>query len=307
LTHSIATTTTLGTKESSFRTISPGQIYDFSNDDLYQIGLRRKKMFNANDFTLKLEMTTTSDAVSPEFSMEAASVNIWENYIDNAEINSEDFTIIAPGRGYNNANSIIITSSSGTGANANVTVDGNGNVIAIYVTSPGSGYLDDFTISYPDTGNSTTVTSNAVIELNSEYDSSGGPCLARYITKPVKLADGYDAGDLRVFLGANKPGSSEVSVFYKVLSDSDATPFKDRPYEKMVCINPTVTSSPDNETFRDYEYRPSATTNAITYAGTNGVTYNSFKTFAIKIVLTSSDPAIVPSVKDLRIIATPAE
>ena len=31
------------------------------------------------------------------------------------------------------------------------------------------------------------------------------------------------------------------------------------------------------------------------------------KTFAIKIVLTSSDPAIVPSVKDLRIIATPAE
>jgi hypothetical protein len=91
------------------------------------------------------------------------------------------------------------------------------------------------------------------------------------------------------------------------LSDSDATPFKDRPYEKMVCINPTITASPDNETFRDYEYRPSASINAVTYTGTNGVTYNSFKTFAIKIVLTSSDPAIVPSVKDLRIIATPAE
>ena len=302
LTHSITTTTISGTKESSFRTLSSGQTYNFSNDDLYQVGYRRKKMFNANDFTLKLEMTTTSDAVSPIFSMEAASVNIWENYIDNAEINSEDFTIINPGRGYSNANVITITSSSGTGANANVTVDANGNVIAVYVTSPGSGYLDDFEISYY-----THPTTPATIVLNSEYDSSGGPCQARYITKPVKLADGYDAGDLRVFLGANKPGSSEVSVFYKVLSDSDATPFKDRPYEKMVCINPTVTSSPDNETFRDYEFRPSATTNAITYAGTNGVTYNSFKTFAIKVVLTSSDPAIVPSVKDLRIIATPAE
>jgi hypothetical protein len=307
LTHSIATTTISGTKESSFRTLSSGQTYSFSDDDLYQVGYRRKKMFNANDFTLKLEMTTTSDAVSPIFSMEAASVNIWENYIDNAEINSEDFTITATGRGYSNANVITITSTSGTGANANVRVDGNGNVIGIYVTSSGSGYLDDFTISYPDTGNSSTVTSNATIELNSEYDSSGGPCLARYITKPVQLADGYDAGDLRVFLGANKPGSSEVSVFYKVLSDSDATPFKDRPYQKMVCINPTVTSSPDNETFREYEFRPSATTNAITYAGINGVTYDSFKTFAIKVVLTSSDPAIVPSVKDLRIIATPAE
>ena len=306
LTHSIATTTISGTKESSFRTMSPGQTYNFSNDDLYQVGYRRKKMFNANDFTLKLEMTTTSDAVSPEFSMEAASVNIWENYVDNAEINSEDFTIIAPGSGYGNANIVTITSSSGTGATANLSVDANGNVLSVYVSSPGSGYLDDFTISFADTGNS-LITSNATIVLNSEYDSSGGPCLARYITKPIKLADGYDAGDLRVFLGANKPGSSEVSVFYKVLSDSDATPFKDRPYEKMVSINPTVTSSPDNETFREYEYRPSATTNAITYAGTNGVTYDSFKTFAIKIVLTSSDPAIVPSVKDLRIIATPAE
>jgi hypothetical protein len=302
LTHSITTTTISGTKESSFRTLSSGQTYNFSNDDLYQVGYRRKKMFNANDFTLKLEMTTTSDAVSPIFSMEAASVNIWENYVDNAEINSEDFTIINPGRGYSNANVITITSSSGTGANANVTVDANGNVIAIYVTSPGSGYLDDFDISYY-----THPTTPATIVLNSEYDSSGGPCQARYITKPVKLADGYDAGDLRVFLGANKPGSSEVSVFYKVLSDSDATPFKDRPYEKMVCINPTVTSSPDNETFREYEFRPSATINAITYAGINGVTYDSFKTFAIKVVLTSSDPAIVPSVKDLRIIATPAE
>jgi hypothetical protein len=307
LTHSIATTTISGTKESSFRTLSSGQTYSFSSDDLYQVGYRRKKMFNANDFTLKLEMTTTSDAVSPIFSMEAASVNIWENYIDDAEINSEDFTITAPGRGYSNANVITITSTSGTGANANVRVDGNGNVIGIYVTSSGSGYLDDFTISYPDTGNSSTVTSNATIELNSEYDSSGGPCLARYITKPVQLADGYDAGDLRVFLGANKPGSSEVSVFFKVLSDSDATKFKNRPYQKMVCINPTVTSSPDPDTFREYEYRPSATTNALTYTGTNGVTYDSFKTFAIKIVLTSSDPAIVPSVKDLRIIATPAE
>jgi len=307
LTHSIATTTISGTKETSYRTLSSGQTYSFSSDDLYQVGYRRKKMFNANDFTLKLEMTTTSDAVSPIFSMEAASVNIWENYIDNAEINSEDFTITATGRGYSNANVITITSSSGTGANANVRVDGNGNVIGIYVTSSGSGYLDNFTISYPDTGNSSTVTSNATIELNSEYDSSGGPCLARYITKPVKLADGYDAGDLRVFLGANKPGSSEVSVFYKILSDSDATRFKDRPYEKMVCINPTVTASPDPDTFREYEYRPSAITNAVTYTGTNGVTYDSFKTFAIKIVLTSSDPAIVPSVKDLRIIATPAE
>jgi hypothetical protein len=247
-------------------------------------------------------MSTTNDAVSPIISEESLHLNVWENFLDNAEITSDDFTIIAPGSGYSNANLITITSSTGVGANANVTVDANGNVVAVYVTSPGSGYLDDFEISYY-----THPTTPATIVLNSEFDSSGGPCLARYITKPIKLADGYEAGDLRVFLSANKPGVSEVSVFYKVLSDSDGTEFDDRPYQKMVCINPTATPSQDLTTYREYEYRPSASVNQVTYTGTNGVTYDTFKTFAIKIVLTSSDPAIPPSVRDLRIIATPAE
>ena len=110
-----------------------------------------------------------------------------------------------------------------------------------------------------------------------------------------------------VFLSANKPGISEVTVFYKILSDTDATDFKDRPYMKMECVNPTTTPSLDNVTFREYEYRPSATDNYVTYLSDNGVTYDSFKTFAIKIVMTSSDPAIIPKVKDLRIIAVPAE
>ena len=112
-----------------------------------------------------------------------------------------------------------------------MSVDTNGNVVGIYVSAGGAGYLDDFTISYPLIGEG-TVTANANIVLNSEHDSSGGPCLARYITKPITLADGYDAGDLRVFLGANKPGNSEVSVYYKILSASDNTTFKDRGYQK---------------------------------------------------------------------------
>lgn len=301
LTHSITTTTVLAAKETSPRAISPGRTYSFADDDLYAVGYRRKLLGNQNDFTVNITMSTTDDTVSPVVSEESLYLNVWENFVDNAEINSEDFTIIAPGRGYSNSNTITISSATGTGATANLHVDANGNVLSVFVSASGSGYLDDFDISYY-----THPTTPATIVLNSEYDSSGGPCLARYITKPIRLADGYDAGDLRVFLGANKPGVSEVSVFYKVLADTDGTKFNDRPYQKMVCINPTTTPSLD-DSFREYEYRPSATVNAVTYTGTNGTTYDSFKTFAIKIVLTSSDPAIVPSVKDLRIIATPAE
>ena len=302
LNYSIVTTTVAGAKETSYTPITPYATYSFAEDEYYAVGFRRKKLGNKNDWTVKAVMSTTNDAVSPIISEESLHLNVWENFLDNAEINSEDFTIVAPGSGYSNANLITITSSTGAGANANVTVDANGNVVAIYVTSEGSGYLDDFSISYY-----AHPTTPATIVLNSEFDSSGGPCLARYITKPIKLADGYEAGDLRVFLSANKPGVSEVSVFYKVLSDSDGTEFDDRPYQKMVCINPTLTPSQDLTTYREYEYRPSATVNQVTYTGTNGVTYDTFKTFAIKVVLTSSDPAIPPSVRDLRIIATPAE
>jgi hypothetical protein len=302
LNYSLVSTTVSGVKETIYKPIVPYATYSLAFDETYAVGSRRKRLGNKNDWTVKAVMSTINDAVSPIISQESLHLNVWENFLDNAEINSEDFTITAPGSGYSNANLITITSSTGAGANANVTVDANGNVVGVYVTTSGLGYLDDFDISYY-----THPTTPATIVLNSEFDSSGGPCLARYITKPVKLADGYEAGDLRVFLSANKPGVSEVSVFYKVLSDSDDTKFDDRPYQKMVCINPTTTSSQDLSTYREYEYRPSATVNQVTYTGTNGVTYDTFKTFAIKIVLTSSDPAIPPSVRDLRIIATPAE
>jgi hypothetical protein len=241
-------------------------------------------------------------------SLESLYINVWENFIDNGTISSSDFAIIDGGSGYTNANSIIITSSSGAGANANVSVDANGNVIGIFVTSGGSGYLDDFTISYPMVGDAgTTVTANATIVLNSEFDESSGPCEAKYITKPIILADGFDAGDIRVFLAGNKQGNSEISVFYKILNSSDTTIFKDRSYQKMVCMNPSTTASKTSSDFTEYEFRPSAISNEVLYTSLNGVTYDNFKTFAIKIVMTSSDPTIVPKVKDLRIIALPAD
>ena len=310
VTHSIITTTVNNVKETSYREISPQLTYSMQEDDLYIVGERRKKLGSKGSFTVKYELSTTSDKVSPVVSIENSYLNIWENFLDNAGINAEDFVIVNPGTGYGNSNVVVITSSSGTGANANVSVDTNGNIVGIYVTSPGSGYLDDFTVtlganvSYPSSAASGT---GAEIVVNSEYDSSGGPCLARYITKQIILADGFDAGDLRVFLAANKPVGTEITVFVKILSGSDSVEFKDRPYQKLVCINPTVSPSATPFEYRDYEYRPSATDNFITYTSDAGVTYDSFKSFAVKIVMTSSDPAVIPKVKDLRIIALPSE
>lgn len=302
LSHSIATTTINNVKETSYRQISPQLTYSMQQDELYIVGERRKILGPKGSFTVKYELSTTTDKVSPVISLENSYMNIWENFIENASINEEDFVIVEPGSGYSNANTITFTSSTGTGASANLVVDANGNVVSVNVTSSGSGYLDDFSISYY-----TDPTTPATIVVNSEYDSSGGPCLARYITKQIILADGFDAGDIRVFLAANKPAGTEITVFVKLLSGSDSTEFRDRDYQKLVCINPTVSPSQTPFEYRDYEYRPSATDNFITYTSESGVTYDTFKSFAVKIVMTSSDPAVIPKVKDLRVIALPAE
>jgi hypothetical protein len=292
-----------GTKETLYRSFFPYITYSMGNDDVYPVGSRRKELLNQGDFTINIEMSSTDDAISPVVSLESLYLNAWENFVDNGELSASDITVIASGSGYSNANTITVTSTTGSGANIYVIVDGpNGNIVGANVVSSGTGYTDDFTFTI----NSASGT-NGQIDINSEYDSSRGPCEAKYITKPITLADGFDAGDLRVFLSGNKPGSTEISVFYKVLASTDDTQFKDRPYQKMECINPTTTASATDADFREYEYRPSATVNQVSYTSTSGVTFDTFKTFAIKIVMTSTDPAIVPKVKDLRIIALPAE
>jgi len=289
-------------KESAYRGIFPHVKYSFAQDDLYSLGYRRRNLKDQGDVTVQVEMMTENDAVSPLISEESLYINVWENFVDNSVIESADFNIIASGTGYANTDTINVISSSGSGANVRLSVNGSGNVIGINVISGGSGYTDDFDIAI-----NTSSGSGANIVLNSEYDSSGGPCDARYITKPISLADGFDAGDLRVFLAANKQAGTEVEVFFKILSSSDSTQFKDRPYQKMVCINPTTSPALDEKSYNEYEYRPSLTDNFVKYTGSNGVVYDSFKTFSVKIVMTSVEPSIVPRVKDLRIVALPAE
>lgn len=303
VTHSFLSKPVGQAKETEYREILPGVTYSMGQDEYYVVGDRRKEMQAQGDFTLKIDMSTTDNSVSPVISLESVYMNAWENFVDNATLSAEDFNILASGSGYSNSNTITVTSSTGSGAEIYLVVNGaNGNVVSVNVASGGAGYTDDFTMSI----NSTTGTGASIV-VNSEYDESGGPCDAKYITKPIVLADGFDAGDLRVFLAGNKQGTSEIEVFYKILSSTDATPFNERAYQKMVCVNPTTTPSKTDVEYRDYEYRPSATVNAVSYVSSEGITYDSFKTFAIKIVMTSTDPAIVPKVKDLRIIALPSE
>ncbi|NDB59903.1 DUF4815 domain-containing protein, partial [bacterium] len=52
---------------------------------------------------------------------------------------------------------------------------------------------------------------------------AGGTALARYITKPINLASGFEASNLAVTVDINKPAGTDVKVYYKTLPTEKTT------------------------------------------------------------------------------------
>jgi hypothetical protein len=162
-------------------------------------------------------------------------------------------------------------------------------------------------LSYDAGGPQSTSENRAVISCESELNSKGGTAAARYITRRVNLADGFDANMIRVYLTAYQPIETNIEVYYRVLADEDETLFEERPYVRMISVqqgNESILNAAKSQVttdFIEYLYRPS--TLDCSYLGTDGVTYNNFKTFSIKVVMRSSDTNYIPIIKDFRAIA----
>jgi hypothetical protein len=155
-----------------------------------------------------------------------------------------------------------------------------------------------------DTARNSVITVENIINNLKDDDgiTSGGDATARYLTRRVTLKDGFDATDLEVFMTANRPSNSSIFVYYKVLSQFDTTLFDDRPWTLMSEVsNPSsVSASNDEREYLDLEF---STITPDTEYVTDAVTYDSYKTFAVKIVMISPKTTKVPLIKDLRAIA----
>ena len=101
---------------------------------------------------------------------------------------------------------------------------------------------------------------------------------------------------------SNRQAGSVVQIYYKVLSQFDPDTFDQKPWVIMseTTNTNTVSKTEDLGEYLELEFSPVAVNTDYT---SNGVTYDSFKTFAIKIVMLSADTTKVPLIKDLRIIA----
>jgi hypothetical protein len=165
-------------------------------------------------------------------------------------------------------------------------------------------------------------------DLTDENSNVEGAASSKYISRTVELADGLDAEDIKIWLTAYKPPTSNITVYAKFKNSADATPFEQIPWTKLQSEDRTnFTSSNANRfDFREFQYSlgttgvqsdgttvtSSATAggSAVLESGTTfkyidagGAVYTDYKYFAVKIVLTSAGHDKIPRVKDMRAIA----
>ena len=252
---------------------------------------------------VKSTMSTLNSDVSPFLDTRRFGGIFVDNTINALPLKSEDFVIAAQGTGYTSVPTVVITGGGGSGAAATAVLTAQ-KVTSINVTAAGSGYTTSPTIAITGGGGSA-----ASVTYNGENKKSGGNSKTRYVTRRVTLADGFDSGDLRVYLTAYKPSGASIHVYFKPLSSSDPDEFDDKEYILMTEIGNLNYASGNRKDYRELTFAPGTdrtATNTVTYtSGTS--TYNSFKTFAIKVVISGTDTTDVPKIRDFRAIALPAE
>jgi len=264
---------------------------------------RRTAGKEANTVNVRVTMSTSSVDLSPVIDIDRAQLRVVKNIINDGGIYEKDFRIVNIGSGYTSLPSIAITAKAGDGgssANAMALLTDNDELDALDFDNNGTGYFGTPTVSVIGGGGS-----GAEVEIISEESPEGGNFDARYITRKVTLADGFDAGDLKVYLDAYKPAGTDIAVYYRILSSTDNTPFERRPYILMDQIGKDVRSrNPDD--FIEYEFTPSLTSDRARYNPDDKENqFRSFKYFAIKIVMSSNFECRYPIIKNLRVMALP--
>lgn len=135
---------------------------------------------------------------------------------------------------------------------------------------------------------SATVGYNVPLTWIPETHPTKGSAVAKHVTRVVTLQD--EAVGLKALLAANKPQQCSFDLYYKAMKEED-----DPTEVSWTLVEPeaSVPDATDAMTYRQYEY----------LIGGIGGTMSPFIKYQFKIVMHSTNSAIIPSFQDLRLIA----
>ena len=282
---------------------------DYSCNDGYGRRILNKTTGNTT-FQVRVTLQSTNPDVSPMLDINRLNLLTIENRINNLPLQNTGFVITNRGSGYPGNTTVSITYPSGTlgqgdgSANAYAEVVG-GQVVAIHLTSPGAGY-----ITSPNVTISGSSGSGATAIYNGEDRAVGGNANIRYITKKIRLAPGFEAGDLRVYMDAYRPPGSGILVYYKLLSHSDPASIDDNNWTLMTEDATTASFVSKNGEFAELVFAPGPygsgiADNRVTYRK-GDTTYPNFYLFCVKVVMYGTSTVDVPIFAQLRVIALPS-
>jgi len=269
-----------GVLDSSYTSYQLGSNYNLPNRSQIRNGL-------GTDLLFRFDMTTSDSNISPVVDLSSLSNVLVQNIINNGILRNQDFITITNGVGYNSNATVSITGPNSSPASAVGVYDANTGRINILVTTHGNGYTGNVEAVLSGGGASVQSTVNVA----NEFNPTGGNARARYITRKVTLASGFESYDLKVYLLGNLPSSTSIQVYYKVAPVTSVF-FEQQPWQSMVIES---SGSPSADGFVEYKYK--TPNNLALLSG------DQFNMFAIKIAMYSSDKTKVPQIKDLRVIA----
>jgi len=130
---------------------------------------------------------------------------------------------------------------------------------------------------------------------------------SKYISKKVELQEGFDSEDFRLYATGYRPPGTDIKVYIKVKNDSDPVTLRNNPWIELEKIqgDNLYSNVSNTDDYKEYLYGiPAANKDAgvIKYTNETG-TYVSYRSFAIRIDLISSNVAVVPKLLDYRGIA----
>jgi hypothetical protein len=251
-------------------------------------------------------MTTSNDFVSPVLDSQRVTLCLTSNRISNVtrtDVNVsalDDRTAVSA----NNTIAFSATNSTITTANAaaklllltldegkEITVTGasNSNNNTTYTVTDVS--TDGATVTVtPAPGTNESASNNITIVQHEQFLNgiapTGATCDAKYVTKRFSLENPSTA--LKIQYEMNRPGTTTVPVYYKIIEDGDTRTFDDIPYV-LTSTDSTDSADEIETTFRERTHTVSS--------------LNQFSTVAVKIEMKSTNTCDVPKIKNLRVLA----
>lgn len=172
-----------------------------------------------------------------------------------------------------------------------------------------------FTRTFPTGASGVKTTSTAVMDTESatinaytyRITPSTNPS-SKFISLPVKLQEGFNAEDFRLWITAHRPVGTDIRAYIRLKNIGDSSALADNPWIQLEMTDGAAYFSPvtNRDDFKEFVFDiPDSAkdgNDVVNYTSSAG-TYAGYSEFAIKIELVAPRVNVVPRLLDMRGVA----